>query len=185
MESKDVRPELINGLQREMRFRPVEHCHSVTVSARRVRSDGAVPSQPVGVDYISYLGLLKDAQVHVGLGNPPQRRLQSPVSFVPGVIGSKPNWHPPPHRIPGTPTHPPPTDVFSSPDPCALPARTCLPLLPFLVLFRPHRPYLSIPVSVLVPVIPSPPTTLRSPRRGVLHIALTPGQVALRRGYRG
>ena len=153
------------------------------VLAWRVRSNNAVPSRPAGVDSISYLGFFKDAQVHVGLVRPPKRRLQSPVSSVPNIIGSKPYWHPPPRRIPGTPTHPPPMDAFSSPDPADLPACSCIPLSLFLVLFRPRRPSLSVPVSVPVPVLPYPPTLFRSPQHGVLRSALTPGQVLLHIGY--
>ena len=111
-----------------MRYQLVEHYHSATVSDRQVRSNNAVPSRPAGVDSISYLGFFKDAQVHVGLVRPPKRQLQSPVSSVPNIIGSKPYWHPPPCRITGTPTHPPPIDAFLSPDPDDLPACSCIPL---------------------------------------------------------
>ena len=122
LEANSIRPKLLDGLHREIRCRPVEHCHSAAVSAWRVCSEDALPSRPAGVDSISYLGFLKDSQVHVGLVYPPQRQPQSPVSSVPNVIGAEPNRHPPPCIIPGTPTHPLPTDTFLSPDPAALPA---------------------------------------------------------------
>ena len=155
------------------------------VSARRIRSNNAVPSRPAGVYSISYFGFLKDAQVHVGLGHPPQIRLQSPVSSFPNIIGPKPNQHPHPCRIPSTMTHPPPKDTFLSPDTAVLPTCACLPLLPFQFPFRHRRPSLYVTVSIPIPVIPSPPTLCRLPWNRILCSALTPGQVALRRGYHG
>ena len=181
MEADDVEPKLLDGLHREMRCRPVEHCHSAAVSDWRVRSDDAVPSRPAGVDSISYLGFLKYVQVHVGLVHPPQCQLNSPISSIPNVIGAKHNQHPPPRRIPSIPTHPPPMDAFLSPDPAALLNRAGLPLLPLLVPFRPRQPSLSCPV----PVLSSTPTPCCSPWHGVLRSSLTPGQVALHRGYCG
>ena len=142
---------MLDGLHREMRCWPVNHCHSATVSAWRICSDNTVPSRPAGVDSVSDLGILKDTQVHVGLGHPPKRRLQSPVLSVPNFIGAEPNRHPP---TSSTTTHPPPTDAFSSSDPVALPARSGLPFLPFLVPFHPHIPPLSVPVSVPVSFLP-------------------------------
>ena len=151
------------------------------MSSRSIRINDTVLSRPAGVYSMSYLGLLKDAQVHVGLGHPPQSRLQSPVLSVTKVIVAEPNRHPLPCRNLGTPTHPPPMDTFFSPDPSALPAHACLPLSPFPLPFPPRRPSLSVPV----PVLSSSPTPCRSPRHGVLRSARTPGQVELCRGYRG
>ena len=82
------------------------------MSARRARSNEVVPGGPAGVDSVSNLGLLKDAQVHVGLGHHPHRRLQSPVMAIKNVVGAEPKWRPPPHRTPGTPTHPQLTESF-------------------------------------------------------------------------
>ena len=112
MEADDVGPEMLDSIHRKIRCRPVKHCHSATVTAQRVHRNGTVPRQPVGLDSVSELVLLKDAQVHVGLGHPPQIRLQSPVSSVLNVIGDEPIWHPPPRIIYVTPTHPPPMDAF-------------------------------------------------------------------------
>ena len=185
LKADNIGPEMLDSLYRKIWCWPVEYCHSAAVSAWRVCSKNAVPIQPAGVDSISYLSLLKDAQVHLSLGHPPQSRLQPPVSSVTNLISTIPNPHPTPRRTPVTLTHPPPTDAFLSPDPAALPAHACLPFSPFLFSFRPRRPSLLVPVSVTVPVLPSSPTPCRSPQHGVLRRARTPGQVVLCIGYCG
>ena len=63
-----------------MWHRPVEHYHSAAVSDRRVRHNDDVSILPAGVDAVSDLCLLEDAQVHVGLVHPPQLQLKSPVT---------------------------------------------------------------------------------------------------------
>ena len=85
----------------------------------------------------------KYAQVHVGLGHPPQFRLQSPVTTITYIIGAEPNRHCPPCRLPSNLTHPRPTNSFFTPSPAALSARSRFP-------FRRSRPR-SIPVG-----LPSP-----------------------------
>ena len=84
------------------------------VLARRVCCDNAVPSRPVGIDDIGKFILQEDAQVHIGLGYPPKRQLQTPVSTVTNVVGSKPTWHPTPCRSSCTLTYPLPTYAFTS-----------------------------------------------------------------------
>ena len=71
LESDDVWAKFLDGLHRKVRRRPVEDCHSAAVSDRHILRDDAIPSRPAGVDPIRHFFLLKDAQVHVGLGNPP------------------------------------------------------------------------------------------------------------------
>ena len=97
------------------------------MSARRVRSDDAIPSRRAGVDAVSALVLLEDAQAHVGLGHPHQCRLQSHVAPIPDVVSAESNWHPSTRRTPGTPTRSLPTDAFSFPIPVSLLAPACLP----------------------------------------------------------
>ena len=130
-----------------MRRQSVEHCHSATVSARRVRCNNAIPSLPAGVYAVSDFCFLEDTQVHVGLGHPPQRRLQSPVTTVMNIIGAKPNRHLPPCRLPSTPTHPRPTDSCFTPAPTSLPAYARFP-------FSRSRPR-SAPADLPLP-FPSP-----------------------------
>ena len=123
LEAGDVGSELLDGLHQKMRRRSVKQCHSTAVSAWRVRRDDAIPSRPAGVDSVCYLGFLEDYQVHVGLGHPPQLRLQSSITVITVVIGPEPNWYLPSCRNPSTPTHPPPTDSFFTPAPAALPVQ--------------------------------------------------------------
>ena len=98
---------------------------------------------------------LEDAQVHVGLGNPPHRRLQSPITHLTDVVGAEHNWYLPPCRTTGTPTHLPTTDAFWYPDPAALPARACLPFRRSRSRSAPPQPSITVPVSVPVPVLPT------------------------------
>ena len=151
-----------------MRCWPVKHFHSTAVSARRVRSGDAVPSKPAVVDSVSDLGILKYAQVHVGLGHPPQRRLQYPVMSVMNVVGAEPNRHPPS-------THPPPTDAFLSPDPAAIPARAYLPFCLSWSRFAPSG--LPSPFPSLFPSTFSPlPDPCCSTWHGVIRSVLTQGK---------
>ena len=90
MEANEIGSELLDGLHRKIWRRLVEHCHSVVVSDWRVRRNNAIPSRPAGVDAVSDLCLLEDSQVHVGLGHPPQRQLQSPVTTVTDLVGAAP-----------------------------------------------------------------------------------------------
>ena len=136
----------------------MKYCHSTVLSVRRVRRDDTIPSRPAGVDSVCCLFSLEDSQFHVGLGHPPQRRLQSPVTAVTDVVGAKTNRYLPPRSNPGTPTHPPPTDTFLSPDPDALPTRAYLS-------FRRYRPR-----------FPPFPTLCCSPWYGVLRSVLTQGK---------
>ena len=53
MEAYGIGSEFMDSLHLEMRRRPVEHCHSATVVARRVRRDDAITSRPAGVDSVS------------------------------------------------------------------------------------------------------------------------------------
>ena len=77
-----------------------------------VRGDDDVSGHPAGIDAVGEFCFLKDAQVHIGLGHPSQRQLQTSVSAVTNFVGAKPNQHPPPCRIPSTPLHPIPTYNF-------------------------------------------------------------------------
>ena len=104
-----------------MRRRPVKHCHSAAVSAWHVRHGDAITILTAGVDAVSDFCFLEDSQVHVCLGHPPQRRLQSPVTTVTDIIGAKLNRHCPPCRPPSTAIHPLPTDSFFTLSPAALP----------------------------------------------------------------
>ena len=138
--------------------RPVKHCHSAAVSSWCVRLNDAIPIQSAGVDYISDLCFLGDAQVHVVLVHPPQHRLQPPVTTVSDIVGAKPNRHRPPRKTPSTPTNPLTTDSFLTLAPADLPVCACLPLSLFSSPFHPCRPSLavsvSVPVSVPVSVLP-------------------------------
>ena len=172
LESDNVGPKSSDGLHRKMGCWPVKHWHSAAVSARRVYSDDAIPNQPAGVDSVSYLGLLKDSQVYFDLGHPPQRRLQSPVTFVTNVIGAKPNRHPPPCRNFGTPIYPLPRDAFSSLDLADLPACACLPFLRSWSHSAPASLPSPFPSPFTSPLYPLP-TPCHSPWHGVLRSALT------------
>ena len=110
----------MDGLHREMRRQPVKHCHSAAVSDWRLCRGNAIPSQPAGVDDVIEFCFLEDDQVHVGLGHPPQRRLQCPITTVTDIIGEEPNRHRTPRRPPSTPTHPRPTVSFFNPAPANL-----------------------------------------------------------------
>ena len=103
---------------------------------------------------LSNLFFLKNAQVHVGLGHPPQRRFQSPVTTVTDIIGAEHNLHRLLHRLPRTPTHPRPTESFFTPAPSSLPAHARLP-------FRRSCPC-SIPAGLPSPFL-SPFPSLFSP----------------------
>ena len=158
-----------------MRCRPVKHCYSAAVSARRVHNNDAVPSRPVGVDSVSDLGLLKYAHVHVGLGHTPQHQLQYPVTSITNVVGAETNCYPLPRRTPGNPTHPPPTDALLSPDPADLPTCACLPLCRYR--YRSSPVGFPFTLTSLLPSTFSPLRTLcRSPRNGVLRSDLTQGK---------
>ena len=90
------------------------------MSAQRVRSDDAVPNQLAGVESVRALGLLEDAQVHVGLGHSLECRIHSPVPPVLDIVSTESNRHPLPRRTPGTPPRYPPTVIFSLPKPVGL-----------------------------------------------------------------
>ena len=150
-----------------MRRRPVKHCHSAVVSARRVCCDDAILSRHAGVDSVCYICLLEDAQVHVGLGHPPQRRLQSPVTTVTDVVGAKPNPHFPPHKTPSTLTHPLPSDAFLTLAPNAIPVCACLYFCRSRPCSAPCRPSLAVPISVPVPGLP--PFLLRAVHLGMRY----------------
>ena len=158
-----------------MRCWPVKHYQSAAMSACRVRSNDAVPSRSAGIDFVRELGPLKYAQVHVGLGHPPQHRLQSPISTVTNVICAEPNRNLTPCITPGTPIHPPPTDAFLSPDPTTFPAHACLPLHRSRPRSSPDGFPFLFP-SMLPPPFYPLPTLCRSYRHGVLHSALTQGK---------
>ena len=79
----------------------VEKCDAAAVSAWRIRCDDFVAGQPAGVDAICEFCLLEDAQVHIGLGHPPECRLQPPLPAVAYVIGAESNRHRPIRRLPG------------------------------------------------------------------------------------
>ena len=154
LEADDVGPKLLDSLHREMWFQPVKHCHSAAVSARRICRNDAIPNRPKGVYFVCYLCLLEDAQVHVGLVNPPQRQLQSPVTAVTDVVYAEPNRYLPPSQdsqysdtssINGR--------LFDS-GPCCPPCLSLPTLSTFLVPFRPPWPSLAVPVSVTVPILP-------------------------------
>ena len=54
----------------------VEKCDAAAVLARLISRDDCVAGRPAGVDPIRDLGLLEDAQVHIGMGHPAECRLQ-------------------------------------------------------------------------------------------------------------
>ena len=117
----------------------VKKCNAAAVSAWRIRRDDVVASRPAGVDAICEFRLLEDAQVHIGLGHPPECRLQPPLSAVTDVIGAESNRHRPIRRLPGRVTHtlPPDPKFFSLPRaPASLPR--CRSRLPSS-LALPHR----------------------------------------------
>ena len=86
----------MDNLHNKDRWQPIEDCNPAVVPACRVHGDDAVSGRPAGVDSIGNFFFLKDFQFHIGLEQPPQRRLQTPVSAVTNVIGAEPNRHFPP-----------------------------------------------------------------------------------------
>ena len=151
LEADDVGSILLVSLHREMRHRPVEHCHSAKMSARRVCRNDAITIRPVGAHAVSDFCFLEDAHVHVGLGHPPKCQLQSPVTTVTDIIGAKHNWHRPPRKTHSTTTNPLPTDAFLTPAPTDLPVRACLPFCRS----RPRSTPTVLPMTFMSP-LPSP-----------------------------
>ena len=58
---------------------------------QHIYKDDAVSGRPTDVDVVGKFFSLKDSQVHIGLGHPSQRRLQTPVSVVTNIVGAEPN----------------------------------------------------------------------------------------------
>ena len=148
LEADDIGSELLDGLHCKMRRQTVKHSHSAAVSDRRVCRNDAIPSRPAAVDSVCYLCFLEDYQVHVSLGHPPQRRLQSSVTTVTDVVGAEPNRHLTSRSTPSTPTHPLPTDAFLTPALAALPFFACLPFS----CSRPRSALARLPLPLLSPL---------------------------------
>ena len=91
------------------------------MSAQRIRGDDAVSDRPASVDSVRQLSILKYYQVHIVLGHPFQRQLQSSIPAVTDIVGAKMYWLPPPRRTPSTPVNPLPTQPFRPPPPLPAP----------------------------------------------------------------
>ena len=145
-----------------MWWRPVEHGHSAAVLARRVRINDTVPRRLAGVDSIGAIGLLEDAQVHVGLCHSPKCRLHPPVAPIPDIVSAESNRHPLPCMSLGTPPCSPPTDAFSLLIPVVLLTPACLPFRRSLSVSVPVGHPLPFPIpfpSSLPPLFYSVPFT--------------------------
>ena len=155
MKADGVWTELLGDLHHIFQWRPVEHCNPATVSARRIFINATVTVRPAGADSDRKIGLLKDSQVHIGLGHSSQGQLSSTIPAVSDIISTNPHCLPPPRRTSSTPIHPIPTYYFRPPLPVACPACTGLSLSPFPVPFCPRWPALYIPVPINLSVFPS------------------------------
>ena len=71
LEADDVGSKLWDGLHRKTRRRPVEDCHSATVSARRVCRDDAIPSRPAGVYTVCHFCFIERCPGPCWPGTPP------------------------------------------------------------------------------------------------------------------
>ena len=145
----------MDGLHRIFQWRPVKHCVSAAVSARRVCDDNAVPGWPVVIDSARHLFFLEICPgpywsvTYLSMPTPFHR--SGRYEYCRPQILSAPS----PTYTPSTHAHPLPTCVFSSSSSDACPVCTGPSLSPFPVPFRPHCPALSVPVPVPFPIIPS------------------------------
>ena len=63
------------------------------MSARSVCSNDRVSGRHAGVDPVSTLRILENAQVNVGLGHSPERQFQPSAPPVPDIVSAESNPH--------------------------------------------------------------------------------------------
>ena len=146
MESDNISSELLQRLDRKPRWNAVKYFHSATVSDWCAHRDNTISGRFAGVDAICYLHILDYDQIQVGLGHPPQLKLEYSVPTVTYIIQYEPYWclgfvpplapFPSPQSFTCTPAHYIPTMTFSPPLPPTIiyhallyPPHSCLPCL--------------------------------------------------------